>query len=118
MLARTVGAVGGYRSGRAGVGNRTGRATDCRRHTRGEPVRTRNAEKSTIEEIKASAAEPPGSQTFRLQNLEDLPPPFSPEMLAGHKVQAKGVLIRQPNKDRINVISIDSAAPTCSRPPL
>jgi mono/diheme cytochrome c family protein len=84
----------------------------------GEPVRTRDAEKSTMEEIKASAAEPPGSQTFRLQNLDDLPPPFSPETLAGHRVQAKGVLIRQPNRDRINVISIDSAAPTCGRPPL
>jgi Cytochrome C oxidase, cbb3-type, subunit III len=78
-----------------------------------EPVRTHDAEHNTPEELKEAAAETIGSASFRLQNLEDLPPPFDPSSLSGHQVQAKGVLIRQPNKDRINVISIESVATAC-----
>jgi len=32
---------------------------------------------------------------------------------AGHKVQVKGVLTRQNTLERINVMSLDSLAPTC-----
>src|SRR5690242_1743509 len=53
--------------------------------------RTRTADATTPEELKRSAAMPPGDQQFRLQNLSD----FKPESFQGHKVQVKGVLVRQ-----------------------
>jgi mono/diheme cytochrome c family protein len=80
-----------------------------------EPVRTHDAEGSTPEELKEAAEEAPGSGTLRLQNLEDLLPSFHPDSLSGHRIQVKGVLIRQPNRDRINVISIESVASGCGQ---
>ncbi|MBV9508546.1 MAG: cytochrome c [Acidobacteriia bacterium] len=78
-----------------------------------EPAKTHDAEKNTPEELKSAAAEPLGSQTFNLQNLEDLPPPFKAGDMLGHKVLAKGVLIRRPGNDSINVISIENLSPSC-----
>lgn len=77
-----------------------------------EPARTREPEHSTPEELRAAAAKPLGTQTFRLQNLEDLTA-VHPDSLKGQKVQAKGVLIRQPNNDRINVASLETVAAAC-----
>jgi mono/diheme cytochrome c family protein len=77
-----------------------------------EPSRTREPEHSTPEELRAAAAKPLGTQSFRLQNLDDLAA-VHPDALKGHKVQAKGVLIRQPNNDRINVASLESVAAAC-----
>jgi len=71
--------------------------------------RTRTADSSTPEELKRSAAAPPGSQQFKLQNLSD----FKPESFKAHKVQIKGVLIRQANNDRINVTALDSLSADC-----
>ncbi len=74
-----------------------------------EPIRTRDAEKTTPEELKAAAAQPLGTRTFRLQNLDET----KPDTYNGHKVQAKGVLIRQSNNNRINVTSLETIAPGC-----
>ena len=71
--------------------------------------RTRTADATTPEELKRSAAMPPGDRQFRLQNLSD----FKLESLKGNKVQVKGVLIRQGNNDRINVTAMDSLGPSC-----
>jgi len=79
-----------------------------------EPVRTREGDKATAEEVKASAARASGSLAFRLQNLGDLRPAFNPDTEKGHKVQAKGVLIRQSGNDRINVTSLATVAPVCA----
>lgn len=79
-----------------------------------EPVRTHDAERNTPEELKSAASEPLGSDTFSLQNLEDLPPPFKPDSLSDHKVQAKGVLVRHAGTDRINVISIETVSASCN----
>ena len=79
-----------------------------------EPRRTEDAEHSTPDELKDAAGRPLGSHTFRLQNLDELPE-FHPEQLEGHKLQAKGVLIRQTNRDRINVLSIEQLAATCGQ---
>src|SRR6266446_6955264 len=65
-----------------------------------EPVRSRSLNETTPEELRGSAAWPLGTQRFRLQNLPD-----RAAAAAGHKVQAKGVLIRQYLNDRINVTS-------------
>ena len=78
-----------------------------------EPVRTQDAENTTPEELSRAAALPLGKGTLRLQNLDELRPGFHPDPWAGRKVQAKGVLIRQPNRDRINVLSLESVSPTC-----
>jgi S-disulfanyl-L-cysteine oxidoreductase SoxD len=75
----------------------------------GTPVRVKDIEQSTPQELKDSATIGLGSQTIRLQNVPD-----SADSIKGHKVQAKGVLIRQNNNDRINVTSLETVAPSCS----
>jgi S-disulfanyl-L-cysteine oxidoreductase SoxD len=75
-----------------------------------EPVRSRSINVTTPEELKGSAAWPLGAQTFRLQNV-----PAAASATKGHKVQAKGVLIRQYNNDRINVTSLETVAPICAQ---
>jgi mono/diheme cytochrome c family protein len=81
------------------------------------PVRTRNARETSPEELTESAALPGGTNTFRLQNLDDLRPGFMPEDLAGHKVQAKGVVTWQDKNDRIYVLSLESLSPECKPGP-
>ena len=71
-------------------------------------VRARIVDGTTPEELKASAAQALGTQTFPLTSVK--PQSVS---LAGHKVQVKGVLTRQKTLERINVMSLDSVAPTC-----
>jgi len=78
-----------------------------------EPARTRNADKIAPEELNASASTPTGRQTFGLQNLADLGASFNADENKSHKVLAKGVLLRRSAGDRINVISIGSAAAAC-----
>jgi mono/diheme cytochrome c family protein len=75
-----------------------------------EPVRSRSINTTTPEELKASAAWPLGAQTFRLQNV-----PESAGGIKGHKVQTKGVLIRQNRNDRINVTSLETVASSCGQ---
>jgi mono/diheme cytochrome c family protein len=78
-----------------------------------EPARTRNADKIAAEELTASASGPTGTQTFGLQNLADLGANFNTDANKGHRVLAKGVLLRRSAGDRVNVISIGSAASGC-----
>ena len=78
-----------------------------------EPARTRNADKIAAEELTVSASTPTGTQAFGLQNLADLGASFNADANKGHRVLAKGVLLRRSAGDRINVISIGSTAPTC-----
>ena len=72
------------------------------------PVRARVVDGTTPEELKASAAQPLGTQTLPLLSVK----PQSTTM-AGHKVQVKGVLNRQKTLERINVMSLDSVGATC-----
>jgi mono/diheme cytochrome c family protein len=72
------------------------------------PERGRNIEAATPAELTRSAAQPFGVSTFALRNVAEGTP------LAGHKVQVKGVLNRQNQQERINVMSLDSVAPSCS----
>ena len=73
-----------------------------------EPVRSRSINETTPDELKDSAAGALGTQSFRLQNVPD-----GVGATKGHKVQAKGVLIRQYKNDRINVTSLETVAPSC-----
>lgn len=73
------------------------------------PVRARIINGTTPEELKVSATQPLGSQSFPLMSVT----PQSASS-AGHKVQVKGVLTRQGTLERINVMSLDSVSPTCA----
>ncbi|PWU06067.1 MAG: hypothetical protein C5B51_13090 [Terriglobia bacterium] len=79
-----------------------------------EPVRTRNPEEITSLELKSAEAKPAGSASFRLQNLEDLRGGFQPDAYAGHRLVAKGVLIRGAGNDRINVLVLARMAQACA----
>ena len=74
----------------------------------GAPIRTRNPAASTGEERAASDAAPLGSETVRLMNVYP-----RPEAYAGHRVEAKGFLIRDPAGDRINATAVQTLAPGC-----
>jgi mono/diheme cytochrome c family protein len=78
-----------------------------------EPVRTRNPEEMTAEEVKSAAPIPLGKQTFGLRNLTEFRSGFMPNAWQGHKVQAKGVLTRQPGNDRIYVLSMETVLADC-----
>jgi uncharacterized membrane protein YcgQ (UPF0703/DUF1980 family) len=73
-------------------------------------VRTKNPQPSKDDELKTSEKIGLGSQNFRLMNVYP-----APDSHKGHKVEAKGFLIRDPKGDRINVTSIQSLAPACNR---
>jgi S-disulfanyl-L-cysteine oxidoreductase SoxD len=72
------------------------------------PVRARIVDGTTPEELKISAAQPLGTQTFPLLSVAPQGASY-----AGHKVQVKGVLTRQTTIERINVMSLESIAATC-----
>ena len=74
----------------------------------GEPARTKDPAVSTGGDLKNSEAAALGSRTFRLLNVYPRPDSYK-----GHKVEAKGFLIRNPGGDRLNVTSVQSLAPRC-----
>lgn len=80
-----------------------------------EPVRTRVADVSTMDELKADESKPAGTMTFRLQNILYLGNAFKPEAYVGHRMQAKGILVRQPNAERIDVRSLAEVSATCGK---
>jgi len=78
-----------------------------------EPVRTRNPEKSPEAELKASAAVPLGTHTFRLLQPDYFSPAFRIADHKGHKMEGKGFLIRNPTDQRISVTWLETLAPSC-----
>lgn len=80
-----------------------------------EPSRTQRLDETTPEELRFSAERPLGNLTFKLPGLDYGIPGFKPTPLAGHKVQVKGVVYRQPNNERINAKSVVSLSASCSR---
>lgn len=77
-----------------------------------EPARTLDGFQLTAEELKAARTVSYGSQVFRLENLSDLPG-FTTEGVLGFKTIAKGILVRQPKGDRINVTALKSLGENC-----
>ena len=76
-----------------------------------EPARTRT-EISTPAELSASSQKSLGTLVFRLADLEAVPG-FDPEAHKGHKIQAKGYLVRQPNAERISLSSMEMLDSKC-----
>ena len=77
-------------------------------------VRTADPEPSAGDELRAVQAIPLGDRAFRLMYVFP-----SPEAYVGHMVETKGLLIRGASDsagDSLNVTSVQSLAPRCSRP--
>ncbi len=77
------------------------------------PLRLRNLGPPTEQEIAASVDELLGLSFIDLHNLGYLGRGFVPEIYEGFKMQARGVLIRQPPILRINVDSLVPLAEEC-----
>ena len=80
-----------------------------------EPVRTRSPMQPTEPEIAAARAKPLGSQTFQLLDVEYFSNAFHPDAQAGHKVNAKGFLMRAGTDVKINVTWVEMLAADCGR---
>ena len=79
-----------------------------------EPTRTRTPNDSSPAEMSASSQKRPGTLIFRLVDMEAVPD-FSPAAHKGHKMQAKGFIVRQRNAERINLSSIEMLGETCGQ---
>jgi hypothetical protein len=79
-----------------------------------EPARTRTSRTSSAAELRASSQKSLGTLIFRLADLEAVPD-FAPDAHRGHKMQAKGYLVRQPNAERISLSSMELLDSTCAR---
>lgn len=80
-----------------------------------EPRRSRANAGATMDELKEAASLPVGSLTFRLQNVDFLGAEYNPANHVGHRMQAKGIIIRQPNAERIDVRSLAMVSDTCPK---
>lgn len=76
-----------------------------------EPLRTRNPNDSTADELKHWEATPLGTHKFGLMDAGS----YHPDAQKGHKVEAKGFLIRNPGEDRINVTAMQMTGTKCSQ---
>jgi cytochrome c5 len=74
-----------------------------------EPVRTRDSFEKIEKELKSSRERPLGESSFRLADAEN----FDAATNLGKKVQVKGVIVRAPAGNRINVNSIEPIAEAC-----
>jgi mono/diheme cytochrome c family protein len=74
-----------------------------------EPVRTRDSFKKIDKELAVSRERPLGQYTFRLADAEN----FDAATHVGARVQVKGVIVRAPAGNRINVNSIEPVAEAC-----
>ena len=79
-----------------------------------EPARTRSPARPTESEIAAAKAKPLGNQTSQLLDVH-FSHTFRPEAHAGHKVNAKGFLLRTETGVAINVMWIEALAAECGR---
>ena len=78
-----------------------------------DPIRSRNPDKPTADELKVVAATPLGMQTLRLLSPESFTSGFRIDSYKGHKMEAKGLLIRTPNDVRLNVTWLETIASSC-----
>ena len=66
---------------------------------------------SKVEDVKAADAKPLGALRFRLIGLVEM----SPAEHKGHKVAVKGMLIKDPSGDRLNVTSLTTVTAACTK---
>jgi mono/diheme cytochrome c family protein len=80
-----------------------------------DPSRTRNPKESTESELKSSAATPLGAQTFRLLDVDYFRPDFTAAAHKGHKMEAKGFLIRNPADLRLSITWLEMLDSSCTK---
>lgn len=80
-----------------------------------EPIRTRNPVEPTPDDLKTSAGKALGGDTYTLLQVDYFRPDFKPESHKGHKVQAKGFLIRNPGGPRLSVTWVEMAGSSCAK---
>jgi S-disulfanyl-L-cysteine oxidoreductase SoxD len=76
--------------------------------------RARDGEPSKPADLAVAAAAPAGTDTILL--MEIYPDPdtvITPSEHVGHKVQAKGIFMKDPKGDRISVNTLEMVGPTC-----
>jgi hypothetical protein len=73
-----------------------------------EPVVTKD-EAPTANLLKTAATRPLGDQTYQLVSVT----PFKPEAHKGHKVEARGLLYRDPTDARLNLTSLQMVGESC-----
>ena len=78
------------------------------------PVRTRNSEDATPEELMAAKAFALGNLKLELQNFMILGM-FEPSRLEGHKMFAKGALIQRSQGNRLSLTALNSVGSTCKQ---
>jgi mono/diheme cytochrome c family protein len=76
-----------------------------------EPVKTRNPDALSAAELKGFESKPLGTRTFQLLDAEY----FRPSSHKGHKMAAKGFLLRRPDGDQINITSLQMLAAGCTK---
>lgn len=74
----------------------------------GEPVAS-DTQSTSMAAVKAAAAKPLGNQQDELLGADV----FNPSSHKGEKTVVKGVLIKGPKENRLNVTSLQTAAATC-----
>ena len=72
------------------------------------PVRTENPDASPADQLKQFAATPAGTTSLHLLGVYS-----APDEHKGHRMEAKGFLVKDPAGDRLNVISLEMVASTC-----
>jgi mono/diheme cytochrome c family protein len=77
-----------------------------------EPARTERNQGSTDEELQQAKIKPLGDQTFQTLEINSLSG-FEPDAHMGHKIQAKGYLRRLPDRQRIDLTSMEMISPEC-----
>ena len=75
-----------------------------------EPSITKD-QPATPEELKAAGAKPGGAQSFRLISVNS----FSPDLHAGQKMEVKGLIYREADDSRLNVLSLQMIASSCTK---
>jgi len=76
--------------------------------------RARNGEPSTPSELKAVDGKPLGALTIALKDIYPDPDTvITPEEHAGHKIQAKGIFMKDPKGDLINVNALEMVGTGC-----
>ena len=73
------------------------------------PVRTENPDASPAEQLSKLASTPAGTASLRLLGIYS-----APDEHKGHRMEAKGFLVKDPDGDRLNVVSLEMVASACA----
>ena len=78
-----------------------------------DPIRATKPDEPTLEEVQTARTKLLGIRQYRVMDFGYLGADFEPDDYAGHKIQVKGYLIRQPEFERISVTSLADIAGRC-----